>query len=97
MNPQQEFTITKTLTGMLTGMLNGLLEALKVQEAELRPRAIAYQRTALDARALNTLRNVAVANGRDPGWTEQRYWLYIEAGYPVQAAFDEVCAQLEVA
>ena len=91
MNPQQEFAITK----MLTGMLTGLLESLRVREVELQPRSIAYQRTALDARTLSTLRSIAVASGRDPDWTERRYWLYIEDGHPHQNAFQEVRAELE--
>lgn len=93
MNPQQELTLTK----VVIGALRGLIDALQGQEAELQPRAIAFQRTALDARAIHMLRDIAIANGSKPDWAERRYWLYIDAGYVEQAAFDEVCAELESA
>lgn len=91
MNPQQELTLTK----VLIGALRGWIESLQIQAEELQPRAIAFQRTALDARAIQMLRDIAIANGFNPEWVEQRYWLHINKGYSEQAAFDEVVAELE--
>jgi hypothetical protein len=91
MNLRQELTLIK----VLIGALGGLLESLQSQASELQPRAIAYQRTALDARAIQMLRDMAVPNGFNPAWAEQRYWSHIDVGYSEQAALDEVAAELE--
>lgn len=93
MNPQQELTLTK----MLIGALGGLIESLQIQAEGLQPRAIAYQRTASDARAIPRLRDIAIANGFDPEWAEQRYWRRLNIGYTGQEALDEVVAELEAA
>ena len=93
MNPQQELTLTK----MLIGALGGLIESLQIQLEGLQPRAVAYQRTASDARTIPMLRDIAIANGFDPEWAEQRYWRHLNFGHSEQEAFDEVVAELEAA
>ena len=90
MNPQQELT----LTNILIGALRGWIESLQNQAAELQPRATAYYRTALDARAIPKLRSIAAANDLNPDRAENRYWHCIERGYSEQLAFDEAVAEL---
>lgn len=93
MNAQQEFLLTK----VIIGGIRGLAEALEAQALQLQPRAVAYQMTALDTRAVSMLRDIASVNGVNPDWAEQRYWSRVDAGHLEQAAFDEVCAELESA
>lgn len=93
MNPQQELTLTK----MLIGALQGLIESVQIQADGLQPRAIAYQRTASDARAISMLRDLAIANGFNPEWAEQRYWRHLNLGQSEQEAFDEVVSEVEAA
>lgn len=91
MTPQQEFT----LTNILIGALRGWIESLQSQSQELQPRAAAYYRTDLDARAVPKLRNIATANGSNPDWAESRYFHNIGRGYSEHLAFDDVVAELD--
>jgi hypothetical protein len=91
MNPQQELTVTR----MVIGALRGLIESLQTQAEALEPRATAYQRIASDARSIRMIRDIAIANGFDPEWAEQRYLRHLNRGYLEQKAFDEVVAELE--
>lgn len=93
MNPLQVFTVKK----MLIGALFGLVCALQMEEKQLRPRAIAYQRTALDLRAIHHLRELAAGLGFEPDLAEDRYWLYVSDGYGELEAADEVSAELRSA
>jgi hypothetical protein len=91
MNLQAEYT----LKSMIIGMIEGLVEALKGQQAELLPRAIAHQRFSYDAQAVRSLREIAEAYNLNPGWAEMRYWEYLDNGYTGHVAYDNVTAELE--
>jgi hypothetical protein len=91
MNPQQEYTLKETLIGAL----RGLVGALETQQAPLLPRAVAYQHSAADLRATQSLRQIAAGYGVSPDAAEQRYCEYLEAGWRGHVALNEVLAELD--
>ena len=93
MNPEQEYTLRAGAIGMLHGFAN----ALETLQAPQLQRAVAFQRTVADVRAIEELRQIATEYGLSAGVAEQRYWGYVEAGCSEYGAFNEVRAELDQA
>ncbi len=91
MNPKQEYLFNAALIGMVRGFADGLA----TQNAHLLPRATAFQHSADDLRATQSLRQIAADYGLSPDAAERRYWEYAEAGWREEEAFNEVLAELD--